>query len=218
MYFENREDAGQKLAELLFTKYRYDDCVVVALNDGAVVVGEEIAKSLHCLVTMLLIEEVDVPGEGVSFGGVSSNGNFTYNGCFTAGELEEYIGEYHGYLDQQRQQAFSRINRLLGDGGIIDNNMLRDRVVVLVSDGLNTGSSLDVAADFVKPIRIKKLVIATPTASISAIDKMHVMADDLFVLDVKANFMGVDHYYNKNNIPSHEDTIAKINRIILNWH
>lgn len=216
MYFESREEAGQKIAELV-VKYRYDDCIVVALSDGAVIVGEQIAKSLHCLLTMLLIEEIDVPGEGVSFGGVSSSGSFTYNGCFSAGELEEYLGEYHGYLDQQKREAFEKINRLLGDGGIIDNDMLRDRIVILVSDGLNTGSSLDVAADFIKPIRIKKLVIATPTASVPAVDKMHIIADELFVLDVKSNFMGVDHYYNQNFIPSHEDTIAKINQIILNW-
>ncbi len=216
MYFESREEAGRKIAELV-NKYRYDDCVVVALSDGAVIVGEQISSCLHCLLTMLLIEEIDVPGEGVSFGGISSSGNFTYNGCFSSGELEEYLGEYHGYLDQQKREAFNKINRLLGDGGIIDNNMLRDRIVILVSDGLNTGSSLDVAADFVKPIRIKKLIIVTPTASVSAVDKMHIIADELFVLDVKSNFMGVDHYYNKNIIPSHEDTIAKISKIILNW-
>lgn len=216
MYFESREEAGQKIASLV-AKYRYDDCVVVALSDGAVIVGEQIAKYLHCLLTMLLIEEIEVPGEGVSFGGISSSGSFTYNGCFSAGELEEYLSEYHGYLDQQKQQAFERMNRLLGDGGIISNNMLRDRVVILVSDGLNTGSSLDVAADFIKPIRIKKLVIATPTASVSAVDKIHILADEFYVLDIKSNFMGVDHYYNKNFVPSREETIAKINRIILNW-
>ena len=218
MYFESREQAGQKLADCLFDKYRYEDCIVVALSDGAVIVGEQIAKKLHCLLTMLLIEEIDVPGEGVSFGGVSSNGNFTYNGYFSTGELEEYVSEYHGYLDQQKQQAFDKINRLLGDGGIINNDMLRDRAVILISDGLGSGSSLDVAADFVKPIRIKRLIVATPFSSVQAVDKMHIIADELCVLDVKANFMGVDHYYNQNVIPSHEETIAKINQIVLNWH
>ncbi len=73
------------------------------------------------------------------------------------------------------------------------------------------------AADFIKPIRIKKLVIVAPVASIPAVDKMHIIADELLVLDVKSNFMGVNHYYNQNIIPSHEDTIDKIRKIILNW-
>ncbi len=217
MYFENREQAGQLLAAELFDKYRYENCVVVALSDGAVLVGEQIAKSLHCIVTLLLIEEIEVPGEGISFGGVSQNGGFTYNGMFSVGEIEEYTTEYHGYLDQQRQQAFQRINRLLGDGGLINNEMLRDHVVILVADGLDTGASLDVAVEFLKPIRIKRLVVATPVSTVQAVDKLHILADELHILDVKENFMGVDHYYNQNTIPSHEDTIAKINQIVLNW-
>lgn len=217
MYFENREQAGQLLAVELLEKYRYENCAVVALSDGAVIVGEQIAKALHCILTMLLIEEIEVPGEGVSFGGVSQNGGFTYNGMFSAGEMEEYTSEYHGYLDQERQQAFQRLNRLLGDGGLINNEMLRDRVVILVADGLDTGASLDVAVEFLKPIRIKRLVVATPVATVQAVDKLHILADELHILDVKANFMGTDHYYNQNIIPSHEDTIAKINQIVLNW-
>jgi predicted phosphoribosyltransferase len=217
MYFENRKQAGQILAAELVEKYRYDDCAVVALSDGAVLVGEQIAKALHCVITMLLVEEIPVPGEGVSFGGVSQNGNFTYNGMFSAGEMEEYTTEYHGYLDQERQMAFQRINRLLGDGGLINNEMLRDRVIILVADGLDTGASLDVAVEFLKPIRIKRLVVVTPVATIQAVDKLHILADEIHILDVKSNFMGTDHYYNQNIIPSHEETIAKINQIVLNW-
>lgn len=218
MYFESREQAGQILAAELLEKYRYEDCAVVALSDGAVMVGEQIAKALHCILTMLLVEEIQVPGEGVSFGGVSQNGGFTYNGMFSAGEMEEYESEYHGYLEEQKREAFQKINRLLGDGGLINDEMLRDRVVVLVADGLDTGASLDVAVDFLKPIRIKRLVVATPVSTIQAVDKLHVLADELHILDVKANFLGTDHYYNQNDIPTHEDTIAKINQIVLNWH
>ena len=217
MYFENREQAGKILANELLNKYRYEDCAVVALSDGSVIVGEQIAASLHCILTMLLIEEVDIPGEDMSIGGISQNGGFTYNGMLSAGEVEYYTSEYHGFIEQQKQQAFEKLNKLLGDGGIIDSSMLRDRVVILVSDGLETGASLDVAADFLKPIRIKKLVVATPISTVEAVDKLHVLADELHVLDVKTNFMGVNHYYNSNDIPSHEATIAKINQAILNW-
>lgn len=218
MYFESRAQAGQLLAERLVEKYRYENCAVVALSDGAVQVGEQIARALHCILTMLLIEDIQVPGEDVSFGGVSQTGGFTYNGMFSAGEIEEYAGEFHGYLEEQKREAFQRINRLLGDGGIIDSDMLRDHTVILVADGLDNGASLDVAVDFLKPIRIKKLIVATPVASIPAVDKLHIVADELHVLDVKENFMGVNHYYEQNDIPSHEETIAKINQIVLNWH
>ena len=217
MYFKDRAEAGDILATQLIDKYRYEDCAVVALNDGAVLVAERVAAALHCIMTMLLVENIDIPGESLSFGGVSQDGKFTYNGMFTAGEIEGYASEFHGYLEEQKREAFQRINRLLGDGGIINNEMLRDRNIILVADGLNDGISVDVAVDFLKPVRIQKLIVATPTASVPAVDKLHMMAAELHVLDVKENFMGTDHYYDDNTIPSHEDTVAKINDIVLNW-
>ncbi|MBC7564962.1 phosphoribosyltransferase, partial [Candidatus Saccharibacteria bacterium] len=56
MYFESREEAGIKLAILLFEKYRYENCAVVSLSDGGVIVGEQIASALHSVLTMLLVE------------------------------------------------------------------------------------------------------------------------------------------------------------------
>ena len=218
MYFESRAQAGQLLAAELADTYRYEDCVVVALSDGAVQVGEQIAQTLHCLLTMLVSEDIAVPGEGVSFGGVSQNGTFTYNGQFSSGEIEEYTSEFHGYLEEQKREAFQKINRLLGDGGLIENDMLRDHVVIVAADGLDNSAALDVMLDFMKPIRIRRLVIATPLATIPAVDKLHVAADEVHVLDVKENFMGINHYYEQNDIPTHEETIAKINQIVLNWH
>lgn len=217
MYFESRADAGAKLAERLLEKYRYENCAVVALSDGAVLVGEQIAAALHCVLTMLLIEDIEVPGESMSFGGVSENGGFTYNGMFSVGEIEEYTSEFHGYLDEKKREAFQEINRLLGDGGLIDKSLLLDRTVILVADGIDNGASIDVAMDFLKPIRTQRIVVATPVASVPAVDKLHIAADEIHILDVKENFMGTNHYYTDNTIPSHEDTIAKINQIVLNW-
>ena len=217
MYFESRAQAGQILAQQMVEKYRYENCAVVALSDGAVLVGEQIAAALHCVITMLLIEDIEVPGESMSFGGVSQSGGFTYNGMFSAGEIQEYTSEFHGYLDDQKREKFQKINRLLGDGGIISNDMLRDRVVILVADAMDNGAAIDVAMDFLKPIRTVKVVVATPIATVPVVDKVHMTADELHILDVKENFLDTNHYYTNNTIPSHEDTIAKINQIILNW-
>lgn len=217
MYFESRIHAGQRLAQQLFTRYRYENCAVVALSDGGVLVGEQIATQLHCILTMLLVEDIEVPGESLSFGGVSQTGTFTYNSEFSDGEIKEYTSEFHGYLEDQKRQAFQRINRLIGDGGLIDYNMLRDRTIILVSDGFEDSTVLDVALDFLKPIRINRLVIAAPVASSQAVDRLHIIADELHILDVKVNYFSTDHYYDDNKIPTHEETIDKINKIILNW-
>jgi predicted phosphoribosyltransferase len=217
MYFEDRTHAGRLLAEPLLEKYRYENCAVVALSDGGVVVAEEIAVRLHCALMLIVSEDIDIPGEGLSFGGVSQSGQFTYNSELSSGEIYQYTSEFHGYLDEKKREAFQRINRLIGDGGTVDKDLLRDRVVILVSDGFGDDASIDVALDFLKPIRIERLVVASPTATVPAVDRLHVAADELHILDVKANWLGVDHYYDRNNIPTHEETIAHINEIILNW-
>jgi putative phosphoribosyl transferase len=218
MYFESRVQAGKLLADQLVEKYRYENCAIVALSDGGVVIGEEIAAALHCILTMLVTENVDVPGESATFGAVAQTGEFTYNSNLSSGEMEEYTNEFHGYLEDQKRVAFEKLNRLIGDGGTIDYDLLRDHTIILVSDGLGDGATLDVAFNFLKPIRIERLIIAAPVASVGVVDKVHITADELHILDVKQNFLDTNHYYEKNDLPSHEDTIKKINQTILNWH
>lgn len=217
MYFQSRAQAGQELAVQLVEKYRYEDCAVVALSDGAVQVGEQIASQLHCILTMLIYETIEVPGESQTFGAMSQEGNFTFSSQLSEGEASAYATEFHGYLEEAKRTAFSKINKLLGDGGIINHDMLRDRTVILVADGLDSVAVLDVALDFLKPIRLNKLIVASPVVSVPVVDKLHMYADELHILDVKDNYLGTNHYYDVNDIPSHEETIAKINQIVLNW-
>lgn len=218
MYFSSRLEAGYKLAQELLATYRFENTITVALSDGAVPVGQQIASALHTPITLMLSENIDVPGENVSFGTVNQSGRFTYNGMFSAGEIEAYYSEFHGYLEDQKREKMGHINQLLGAGGIVDANILREHNVILVSDGLANGASLDAAADFLKPLNIQNLVIAAPIASVEAVDRAHIVGDELHILAVTDNFLDTDHYYDVNDIPSHEATIAALNEIILNWH
>ncbi|QHN42481.1 hypothetical protein GII36_01290 [Candidatus Mycosynbacter amalyticus] len=217
MYFESRAAAGEQLAQQLLEKYRYEDCAVLALSDGAVQVGEPIAAALHSVLTMLLVEAVEIPGEGINIGGLNQSGRFTYNGMLSAGEIEGFRQEYFGYFEEKKREGMMRINRLLGDGGLVNKDLLKGRSIILVSDGFHDAASLDVAMDFLKPINTQKIIVATPTATVPAVDRLHITVDEMYILDVKENFMGVDHYYEVNDVPSHEDTVKKINDIILNW-
>lgn len=217
MYYESRAQAGQLLAARLIEKYRYENCAVIALGDGSVLVADQIAAQLHCPLTMLVTEGIEIPGESTVIGAVSQGGNFTYNSEFTQGQVTEFASEFHGYLEDQKRQAFNKINRLIGDGGLINPDILRERVIVLVSDGLADGAIITVAIDFLKPIRVAKLIVASPTATVPVIDQLHIAVDEMHILDVKENFMGVDHYFDNNDIPEHEEVIAAINENILHW-
>lgn len=217
MYFSSRLEAGYKLAQELM-KYRYENTIVVALSDGGVQVGQQIAAALHTSLVLLLTESINIPGENSTFGTLNQSGRFTYNGMFSTGEIEEYYSEYHGYLEDQKREKMGKMNQLLGAGGIVDESMLREHNVILLSDGLQNGASLDAAADFIKPLNIGRLIIAAPIASVEAVDRAHILGDELHFLSVTDNFLDTDHYYDVNDVPSHEATIATLNEIVLNWH
>lgn len=197
MYFDSRIEAGQKLAAEMM-QYKDEHCVIVALSNGAVLVGEQIAKQLHGEVTVLLSEEIDLPGEHTTVGTVNQGGGFTYNTALSLGEIEEYYSEFHSYIEDQKRQKFNKLNRLLGSKGQIEPIMLKNRIVILVSDGLKTGLSLDAAINFLKPVKLARLVVATPIASVQAVDRMHILADELHCLSVTDNYISTSHYYNIN--------------------
>jgi putative phosphoribosyl transferase len=217
MYFHSRTEAGERLAERLL-QYRYENTVVVALDHGAVVVAAPIAQRLHCVLGLFLTEGVALPGENMDVGTVSQGGGFLYNKNLSQGEQEDYYGEFHSYIDDQKREKTAQINRLLADGGALDVRLLQEHVVILVSDGLKDAQALDAAADFLKPVKTKRLIVAAPVASVAAVDRMHILADELHVLSATDNFLDTAHYYDVDDVPTHEQAIATINNIVLNWH
>jgi putative phosphoribosyl transferase len=216
-YFPSRQAAGEMLADQLRGAYRYEDCAVMALSDGAVVVGAQIAQRLHCVLTMLLTSSIRLPNEHNILAEINQRGVMTYNDMFSAGELEELTTEYFHYIEEQKMERIFDMNRLLGAGGLVKDELLRNRVVILVSDGLNNGMSLAAAADFLKTIRVKRIVIATPFASVTAVDKMHILGDEIFCFNVIEDIISIDHYYDDPSLPDHEKIIETIEDVILHW-
>lgn len=217
MYFKDRAQAGRKLAAELMPKYSRLNCTVMALSNGGVVVGAEIAVRLHCGITMLLTEGIMLPRENDSVATIDQEGGFTYNNMFSVGELEELTGEYRNYIEQLKMEKMHEMNRLLGADGLMRKELLRHHVVILVSDGLVSGASLDAAAQFLKPIAMRRLVVATPIASVPAVDRMHLMADDMYCLSVLPNYIATDHYYDTNTIPESDELRLVMRNISLSW-
>lgn len=215
-YFPSRKVAGDLLADQLM-KYRYEDCAIVGLSDGAIVVGAQIAARLHCPLNMLLTESIKLQGETDALAEIDHKGDITYNDAYTVGELEELTAENFNYIEQQKMQKLFEMDRLLGSGGVISMDLLRGRHIIVVSEGLVSGLSMRVAAEYLKPISIKRLIMATPFASVAAVDQMHVLADEIVCLNVLEDIISVDHYYDDNNLPPHEKIVQIIEDIILHW-
>jgi predicted phosphoribosyltransferase len=148
---------------------------------------------------------------------MNQDGSMPYNNYYSPGQIEDFVAEYRSLIEQEKIDKMQDMNQLLGKGGLIKKGLLRDRNIILVSDGLASGFSLDLAVEFLKPIRIKKLIVATPFASVEAVDRMHILADEIACLNVVADYISTDHYYETQDVPDHEKVIRIIEQIVDRW-
>ncbi len=216
MYFNSRAEAGRILADELLS-YRLQNSAVIALSPGAVIVGAQIAMKIHASLMVLLTENIFLPGELDALGAVSSSNMLTYNDKFSSGQLDEFTSEYFTYIEQQRMEKLHYLHRLLGAGGEIKRDMLRHHTVLLVSDGLSNGFSLSIAAEFLKPVKVKRLVVAVPMASVAAVDRMHLLGDEVHCLSVVENYIATNHYYEDNTVPEMESIFKIIRNTPIHW-
>lgn len=217
MYFKSRVEAGQKLADVVSQKYKGQNNAVVGLSDGGVMVGAQISLKLSCVLTMLLSDTINLPRENTAIAGISQDGAVNYNTAYSPGQLEDFLSEYHNVIEQEKLEKMHEMHRLIGRGGLIRKDLLRDHNVIIVSDGLSNGFSIDIAAEFLKPIKIKRLIVATPLASVQAVDRMHILADDIYCLSVIEDYIDTNHYYDTQDVPPHELVVKTIEAVVANW-
>lgn len=215
-YFDDRAQAGRMLADQLID-YKTENCAVIALSEGGVLVGAEIARRVHAAFYFLATAAVRLPAEPDPLAMMSSAGTFTYNSLFSAGQLEEFNADYRQVIDQERLEVFHKLNRLIGKDGVIKTPLLKRHVVILVSDGFNSGLSLDVAADFMKYITVKKLIVAVPISSVRAVDRMHHLADEIHCLGIVENYFTTEHYYKDNTLPNHTSAMELMRNVVFEW-
>ena len=217
MYFASRMQAGRVLASQIAPKYADQDCAVIALSDGGVVVGAQIAVELHCVLTMLLAEEIELPRELTAIAGITQDGTFGYNEAYSSGEIDEMVSEYRGAIEQQKLEKLHSMHRSMGRGSLISKELIQHRHIILVSDGLRTGFALDLALHYLKRISLQSVIVAVPFAAVSAVDRMHILADDIYCLNVLENYISTDHYYDTQDVPEHEIVLQTVGQIISEW-
>lgn len=205
------------LAAQLTPKYQHESCAVIALSDGGAVVGAQIATALHCILSLLLSKEITLPRELEALAGISQDGSVSFNYTYSPGELDELVGEYYQYLEQEKLNRLRELNELVGRGDTVDKRLLTNRNIILASDGLSSGFAIDIAAAFLKTVPIVKMIVATPLASVPAVDRLHVTADEIYCLSVVENYISTDHYYDTQDIPSHDKVVETIEQITRSW-
>ncbi len=217
MYFRDRKQAGLMLANRLMTKYLGRNSAVLALSEGGLLVGEEIARMTHSSLNILLTQDISLPGEKIVLGQIDSQGTFTYNRMYSPGQLEEFNQEYLNHIAQEKRTKLHEINRMVGRGGFIRPETLRNHVVFVVSDGANSGLAYDVALSLLKPIKTQAVIAVSPVASISAVDRLHVSFDEVAFTSVVENYLDTNHYYEDNELPDRDMILQMVDQAPLKW-
>ena len=205
------------MADQLEPKYQDKECAVIALNDGGVMVGAQIALRLNCVLTLLLTETITIPRENTAIAGINQDGSFTYNHTYSQGEIDDFSAEYYHFIEQEKMNKMQTMHHASGSGDLIKRQLVEHRNVILVTDGLADGFPLDIALQYLKLIQTKRIIIATPLASVEAVDRMHILTDEINCLSVVEDYITTEHYYEEQDVPPHEKIIKTVEQIVAHW-
>lgn len=188
--FRDREDAARQLVAAL-QQYRGGNPVVLAIPRGAVPMGRVVSDALGGELDVVLVRKLGAPGNPeLAIGAVDEQGRTTLAGhAAWTGADDEYIE-----AETQRQLALIRQRRQRyrpGKAAI----PLEGRTVIVVDDGLATGSTMIAALQSARAQAPKRLVCAVPVAAPDSLEKVSRLADEVVCLAAPRSFMAVGAHY-----------------------
>jgi len=191
-HFRNRREAGRRLAEALGPYGRRDDVLVLALPRGGVPVGVEVASALSAPLDVFLVRKLGVPGhEELAMGAIASGGILIINEAIVAAanvdedEVERAIEQER--IELARRERAYRANRPPPAVG--------DRIIILVDDGLATGSTMRAAARAIRKMHPRRIVAAVPVAASETCAEILDDVDEVVCLLKPEPFRAVGQWY-----------------------
>jgi putative phosphoribosyl transferase len=202
MLFENREHAARLLARRLSAYYKNKNPLVLAIPRGAIHMAEIIADVLGGELDVVLVHKLGAPGQPeLAIGAIDEAGN-VFLSAYGLDIDEAYLAaEKQAQLEILRK----RRARYTPARGPIDPH---DRIVIVVDDGIATGSTMTAALRAIRRSKPKKLVGAVAVASPFAARAMSREADAIVCLDVPAEFYAVGQFFKDFSQVSEEEVTA----------
>ena len=190
--FKDRSDAGRALAAALRHYANHDDLLVLALPRGGVPVAYEVARELGAPLDIFLVRKLGVPGhEEFAMGAIAEGGAIVLNR-----DLIQQLGVPPRAVEsviQQERAELERRTRLYRHGRAPPE--VRERVVILVDDGLATGSTMRAAVQALRTLRPARVVVAVPVAPAETCDALRDVADEVLCLRTPEPFHAVGLWY-----------------------
>ena len=190
--FKNRSEAGRFLAEQLSAYANRPDTLVLALPRGGVPVAYEVAKALGAPLDVFQVRKLGLPGhEELAMGAIATGGVRVRNP-----EVVEYLRIPDEVIDEvtaRERQELERRERLYREGRPALSP--RGRVVILVDDGLATGSTMLAAVLALRQQQPASIVVAVPVAAKQTCEELRAAADEVVCAVTPDPFYAVGLWY-----------------------
>lgn len=189
--YKNRVDAGRRLASAL-SGVVDKEAIVLAIPRGGVVVGFEIAQALDLQLDIIVPRKIGAPeNPELAIGAVTEDGT-----AFMEDKLVGYLQVSQAYINKeseyQRREIERRLKLYRGEKPRPD---LKNRDVILVDDGIATGSTMKAALASVRKKGAKKVVVAVPVGPPSTIRELENQADRVVCLYSPEFFYAIGEFY-----------------------
>lgn len=192
MIFPNRTEAGRRLALLLHEYANRKNVIVLGIPRGGVPVAFEVARTLRAPLDVLVLRKLGVPGhEELGFGAIASGGIRALNS-----EIVEALRisprDIELVTEREAKELKRREHAYRGRRPALD---LKGRTVILVDDGIATGSGMLAAINALRQMKPAQIVVAVPVAPASTCDHLRGEVDELICLATPEPFYGVGQFY-----------------------
>lgn len=190
--FRDRREAGRVLAQALTAYEGRDDVLVLGLARGGVPVGWEVAAALRAPLDVFLVRKLGVPQwEELAMGALAFGGGLVVNDSLMR---NLGIGEpaLQDTIDRETEELNRRDRAYRGDRPAPE---VKDKVVIIVDDGIATGASMLAAVRAVRAAGPARVVVAVPVGPPSACKQLGGEADDVVCATMPSSFEAVGQVY-----------------------
>ena len=207
MTFRDRKDAGQKLAAQLVQFRNNPNVVVLGLPRGGVPVAAEAARALAAPLDVFVVRKLGVPQhEELAFGAIASG---------SIRVLDAAIVEELAIPDTALDAVIEREIKELDRRELVYRRAMpaldvKDRIVILVDDGIATGSSMRAGLEALRKLGPAKIVVAVPVASPHAIRELSKLAGKIVCLSAPEDFTAVGQWYADFQSTTDEEVTAAL--------
>ncbi|MFM0420144.1 phosphoribosyltransferase [Paraburkholderia aromaticivorans] len=190
--FRDRAGAGRMLAQRLGDYAGRGDVIILALPRGGVPVGYEVARALAVPLDVLIVRKLGVPQDPEMAMGAIASGGALYLDEQTIRMAGVSQSEVVTVLNDERRELARREALYRGQGPPLN---LEGRTVIIVDDGVATGSSVRVAIAALRSGKPARIVVAVPVAPESTARRLAALADEFVCLHRARHFGGVGQFY-----------------------